>query len=604
MRLLPILASILLGTFFLGACATTSNPTPATPEAPPAITWRDWSLAVFDEARRDERMVLLDVGIEGCTACRWMFEDTYRHPEVVRRVRAHFVPVAVDANVHPDLGERFARWGWPATIVFDAEGTQILALRGNKRPRNFLPILDELIARHADGRLEADADLPLAAVAAPDETWPAGVCRELNDALAPRPASGFSVIRGAPIDLAFLRGWTRDDESLRHHALATAERWSTFLDPVWGGVFVAGSDERLIVEKRTRSNAAALRAFAHAYALTGDDLWLGHAHAVDRYMRGMMRAPSGAFYTTQEDDAPDLGELDARAYYALDDAGRRARGIPPIDRAIYADLNGQMISAYVVAHEASREPTFLEAATEAAEAMSSLLHEDGWIAHAAPGGSNDDSRMRAFRPEPRPYLGAQAWMGLAFLDLYRATGASAWLDRARRLADASLRLLAAEDGGFHDAPEADPVLGPRIPVEANAVMARMLLQLASAARDERYQQAAERTLRAIAGGAAERGRSVAAEVGLALEWLTVGPLEMSIVAEPGDPAARPLLEAAQGLWEPRKIIHFEPDGRYPRQERPVLHVCTRDACSSPIEDPAALAETLAGFRHADGAPCE
>ena len=49
-----------------------------------AIQWQQWGETPFDEARQADKLVILDVGIEGCTACRWMDESTYTHSEVDR----------------------------------------------------------------------------------------------------------------------------------------------------------------------------------------------------------------------------------------------------------------------------------------------------------------------------------------------------------------------------------------------------------------------------------------------------------------------------------------------------------------------------------------
>jgi uncharacterized protein len=116
----------------VASCGAPASPAVPPPPAQAQIEWQPWGPAVFERARREGRLVLVDVGIEGCTACRWMYEDTYRDPEVVRRVRERFVPVAVDADVQPDLGERWRRWGWPATIVLTPDGEQ--GLRAARQP--------------------------------------------------------------------------------------------------------------------------------------------------------------------------------------------------------------------------------------------------------------------------------------------------------------------------------------------------------------------------------------------------------------------------------------------------------------------------------------
>ena len=52
----------------------------------PQITWQKWSPEAFAKAKRENKMILLSVGIEVCFACRWMEEFTYQDPRVVRLV--------------------------------------------------------------------------------------------------------------------------------------------------------------------------------------------------------------------------------------------------------------------------------------------------------------------------------------------------------------------------------------------------------------------------------------------------------------------------------------------------------------------------------------
>ena len=111
------------------------------------IQWQQWGKAAFVQAQAEDKMILLDVGMEGCTACRWMDEITYTHDKVIKLVNEHFVAIVADAEAQPDLGERYSDWAWPATIFMAPDITQVLALSGNRRPNNFIPILEELIKR-------------------------------------------------------------------------------------------------------------------------------------------------------------------------------------------------------------------------------------------------------------------------------------------------------------------------------------------------------------------------------------------------------------------------------------------------------------------------
>lgn len=614
MRTSPMLLLLALLTA-CGAGAPAAAPQAPTSIAAPSIAWQSWSEEVFAQARSEQRMVLVDVGIEGCTACRWMYEDTYRHAGVRQRVTEHFVAVAVDANLRPDVGERFARWGWPATIVFAPDGTQVLAVRGNKRPRNFVPILDELIRRQAAGRLVEDADVALAVTVAPIEGELGEPCAEVVrrlDGHAEREHGGWDRmprhVRGATIEHAFLRAHARHDSERRDHALITAEGYTQLIDPVWGGIFVAALDDEwreFIPEKRTVHQAAALIAFVDAYRLTGDETWLQHAHAVHRYLGNVMASDEGTFFATQEDEAPGLSEgMSARDYYALGDAERRALGVPPIDHAIYTDLNGLVIEAYARFYEATGDLTMRSVATRAAEALlRERQTEAGWLRQSAAATmdraetAEADSRMRHFRAAEEAFLSPQARFGIALMQLYRVTGEPRWLAAARRVGDGLLaKLEDSARGGFFAGPYdgSESADRRRRPVVDNAAAARFLSWLAWATKDARYELSSERTLRYIASPDAlsHRGVAVVAEAALALELATLGPVELSIVAEPGDPAAAALFAAGLTVYEPRKLLHYEPAGRYPMQERPAMFVCTASACSNPIFEASEVAAVV------------
>ena len=152
-KMLPTLAALSLATtgalalLCAVACATTREP--KAPATATAIQWRTFSDAIFQEAKAQHRLVLLDVGIEGCTACRHMYEVTYADPTVQKLINAHFIPVAVDADTEPDLGQRYVQWGWPATIFLTPDGQQVKAVQGNKLPNNFIPILREVLGEKA-----------------------------------------------------------------------------------------------------------------------------------------------------------------------------------------------------------------------------------------------------------------------------------------------------------------------------------------------------------------------------------------------------------------------------------------------------------------------
>ena len=71
-------------------------------------------------------------------------------------------------------------------------------------------------------------------------------------------------------------------------------------------------------------------------------------------------------------------------------------------------------------------------------------------------------------------------------------------------------------------------------------------------------------------------------------------VDFTVLGDASDARARALFEAAVRVFEPRKVVRYEAPGvRYPDQGAPAMFICTQHACSSPVSDPEAVAETAA-----------
>ena len=581
------------------------------------IQWREWQPTAFAEAKQSGKLIFVDVGMEGCTACRRMDEITLTHPVVVELLNANFVPIQVDSEARPDVGDRYSDWAWPALIFMAPDATQVLALRGNRLPRNFIPILEGLVTALADGSLSPDSTAPLASPVAPITTEltllrkqvRSQMDRRLNETLGSWRANGMGATAGGRMLHLMFRAHMFDNAELRRIGLRTADGYLKLLDPVWGGVFQAYFERSkgppaIIPEKRISGQAHAMRVFAEAYQLTRDMRYLNGIKAVDAYLQDWMAAPDGTYFTSQEDAAPKLTErIGTKEYWAFPtNHERRQFGIPPIDHAVYTDKNAEVIRAYVHAYEATGDANYLGVARKAADTLLQQRQtNDGWMLQALESDRvRADLRMRRHLVEPRPYLSAQAWFGSALLSLYGATGEVYWLENAERIAKAMRSKFEDPDlGGFYASPpdsQGGFVL-PRKPVELNARAAHFLYDLAVYTGNEGYSAIPERTIRAIAlPEAVRREGKVTAELGLVLEKMYGGYVEFSIVGDRKDARARALFAESRASYHPRKLVHYEKPGRYPEREVPALYICNPDFCTVPILKPHEVAKHLDGFR--------
>ncbi len=589
-----------------------------------AVNWHHWEMAAFERAKAENKIIMVSVGMEGCVACARMDSITYTNEAVIDRLNEHFVAIEVDAESRPDIGERYSDWAWPATIFLAPDATQVLALRGNRLPRNFIPILDDLLAKQKAGTLEPDPRSPYAAPPQPAETdlsrmrdrVRGQLDRALNEKYGGWGRGGIGGEHsGSRLRHLYLRAHLYDDSELKGLALKSSAGFLNAIDPVWGGVYIAAFPEdmkvppnfaklRAIPEKRILVQANAITAFALGYKHTGDQKYLDGIAAVDRYLNEWMRAPDGTYYTNQKSQPRELPRgMSSADYWLLDtDAKRRAFGTPPVDRAAHTDKNGEVISAYVLAYESTGNPAYLESAQRTAKAiLDDRLKADGWLVQTVDNNRiAHDARIHSLVTEERPFLSAQAWFGTALLGLYRTTGDEKWLAAAESIGKATLATLHDDEigGFFATIPDATAaIIPPRKPLESNGTAASFFYDLGIYVKNPGYTAAAQNALSAVGlPGIIRREGKITGEFAMALEKVTTAYVEFSIVGNQDHPNAKALFAAGFDVFEPRKLLHYEAPGRYPDRGVPAMYICNPDMCSIPIVDATDVAGHALAFR--------
>mgnify|MGYP000020553880 FL=1 len=589
------------------------------------IQWQPWAKSTFAKAKAENKLLLINVGMEGCTACNRMEKITYRNQAVIDLINEHFIAVAVDAQARPDIGERYSDWAWPATAFLLPDATQVFAMAGNKLPRNFIPMLDDLVSQHQQGTLKPDPNSPYAAASQPVDTELTRVRdrirmqldRAYNEKTNSWGRWGINTeVVGPRLHHLYYRAHLYDNAELRKMALQVSDSFIRALDPVWGGIYqvpiapeIANLPDRFnklraIPEKRIGNQANALLALSEAYQLTHDEKYRQAASEVDRYLNDWMLSPNQTWYANQKDEPAGLPHnWWPQDYWLLKtDTERRKYGIPPIDHAVYTDKNAEVISAYARAYEVFKNKDYLSRAVNAADNLiAERLQSDGWMRQSVDNQQmSDDQRVHPHTEELRPFLRPQAQFGTALLDLYQATGQERWLQHARTLADAMLTTLYdhQNNGFFATTPDDTATLiPPRKPLEDNALAASFFYDLHILTKDPRYQPIAEATIRAVATPQilAREGK-MTGKTALALEQLTAAYVEFSVVGAPDSPIAQALYAAGMDTHHPRKLLHYEKPGRYPDLGKPVVFICNPDRCSLPLFTPEQVSETAATFR--------
>jgi uncharacterized protein len=557
-----------------------------------AITWQPWSDSVFTQAKSQGRFVLLDLGTVWCHWCHVMEEVTYRDPSVIELVGKRYLAVRVDADSRPDLSDRYEDYGWPATIVFNNDGSEIVKRRGYLPPAQMASMLQAIIDDPSPGP-SVVPEAPL--VPGQEAALRPSRKNELHQILIDRYDQAN---RGWGTSQKFLDWDTieycmteteRGDQAFERMARETLAAQLNLLDPAWGGVYQYSTDgdwQHPHFEKIIQMQAENLRIYALAYALWHDPTYLQAANRIREYLKSFLTSPEGAFYTSQDADLIDGKH--AGDYFQLSDSERRKLGIPRIDTHIYARENGWAIQALTVLYSVSGDRQCLDDAIRAAH----------WVCEhrgLSRGGFRHDEADSA-----GPYLGDTLSMGGAFLELYAATADRVWLQRA-----ASAVEFISENFGSDVGYLTSPHLGAlksQPQLDENIGIVRIANLLWHYTGTEEDKEVAERAMRFVATPEATDHRGyLVAGVLLADREITSSPLHVTVVGRKDDPRAEELFSTV--IRQPTTYKRIEwlderegplpnPDVGYPTLSRSAAFFCTDQACSAPVFGVADLIEKM------------
>ena len=217
---------------------------------------------------------------------------------------------------------------------------------------------------------------------------------------------------------------------------------------------------------------------------------------------------------------------------------RAKRERPFLDTKIIAAWNGQMIAGYAKAGQVFNEKAYTSAAASAADfVLTKMRDKDGRLLriYAAPPGEKPTAKGTAF-------LDDYAYVIHGLLNLYDATRDPKWLDASKQLTDAAVKWYSdGTRGGFYFTATDSEKLFARakdsydgVQPSGNSQMARNLLRLAVATKDDAYRDRGIRTIKAFAL-ALQSGPTSMPAMMRALDEL----LEASGAPEKSDPKDKP-----------------------------------------------------------------
>ena len=515
------------------------------------VNWREWGEEAFEEARQQDRLVVLYIAAFWCGFCQRMDETALSDEETIALLNAFFIPIRVEESQRPDVDLRYNQNGWPTISFLTPGGGHLFSV-------NYMdtdPFVDLLVKTVHQFQGDKDSLLQAAihpALAEPQQTDNPEISpldmplvaeiAGMVEGLADQEHGGYGthskfIHAGANEFLLYLHETTGEANYLEHVVFTLNKMLqSRTFDAKDGGFFRYSSKpdwNEPHPEKLLEDQAALLGNFLHAYLITGDTSHRKTAEGLIDYLNSTLWDDSGgAFFGCQDYVRPE--EPTGAVGESM---------VSVIDRYIYCDANARAAVAYLDVWWLLGRDDCRERASQVLEVLwQSLRAPGGGMFHYIDGytGGADDGKPWA--PGILPDVVAA---GTAFLAAYASLQDEEYLDRAKKLAADIVRMHRSPAGGFLDISHKGPasLQVPIAELPQNAAAASFFVRLADLSGDMAYREEAIWALQRFPGAHRQFG-AFAAGFGQALGRLLTLPLVVTINGTPGSPAVRDLARAA------------------------------------------------------------
>ncbi|MFQ5702079.1 MAG: DUF255 domain-containing protein, partial [Acidobacteriota bacterium] len=153
-------------------CTTGAGPQRPEEGSSDEIHWMEWSKEAFQRAKSERKPILLQISVGWTRASRWIDQNVFSDPEVVKLANDRWVPIRIERDQRPDIDLRYqiaanvvseGRGGWPLTALLTQTGEilygrsyiQLDDRRGNPGLRSILAVGADRYAQSPDAGAEA-----------------------------------------------------------------------------------------------------------------------------------------------------------------------------------------------------------------------------------------------------------------------------------------------------------------------------------------------------------------------------------------------------------------------------------------------------------------
>ena len=302
------------------------------------VDWHPWGEEALNKARAENKPIFLSIGYAACHWCHVMAHESFEDAETAAFMNENYINIKVDREERPDIDAIYMQatvamtgsGGWPMSVFLTPDlkpfytGTYFPPVR-----RYNMPAFKDLLAGIARSWKEDPAEIERVsgqvsshlqqALNANINTGSTFTQEHLDTALKslidtydwehggwgaapkfPQPMTIEYLLRRSPLPQGEGQG-----ARAALHALKSMARGGMY-DVVGGGFSRYSTDNSWLVphfEKMLYDNAQLVRAYLHAWQITGDDFFKRIVLEMLDFIAREMTHPDGGFYSSLDADS-------------------------------------------------------------------------------------------------------------------------------------------------------------------------------------------------------------------------------------------------------------------------------------------------------------
>jgi uncharacterized protein YyaL (SSP411 family) len=579
---IPLYVIILLGSIYIFFYRNSGT----TPE------WTDFNETVFIKAKREHKLVLLHLGANWCHWCHVMEETTYEDPRVVDYLNKNFIVCKEDHDKRQDLTSLYSEYGWPATIIFDSNGNELLKQAGFIDPDRFIALLTQL--------KENPLPLPSNNLSINYKSTATDSAKQKAlDQIHEKLISALDIKNGGFNFGQKYIDFETFEYAFNHNTIDTSmNAWlhnsivnsTDIYDNIWGGVFQYSTHndwEHVHYEKLLSVQARYIKMYCWFYKRFNDAEALKKAIGIAAYVNRFLSDPNGGFYNAQ--DADLIPGQKATEYFAMNDAERISEGIPAIDKNIYTSQNAEMAEAFIILWATTGDATYLKKATTCIDL---LMHT---------------------HKKYNAYIHGEAYTSTTSLEdniamlktlmlLYRATQAAPYKSEATMLVREIASTFNSGRGFFYTYIGSSPIK-PSYNISENIETCRLLNYSSYFFNEPKYKKLSEGLLSFLTNDAVISSLTIEPGILTASEELNSEPNMAALIIKNGTALKSDYLQTSLSFPEfyfnsviyTEKNIPADKLNLFDAYDKNFILLCTSSYCSSPLFTKASFADFL--YKH-------